>query len=137
MANWWEKYLNKPWKAEPEPPHSFNCGELLRRVYWDEFGIETLPILADASDLRQCIKAMTGERYGLAPLKQTDRPRNYDSVFMARGKFDDHCGIAAGTVEGLLVLHCLQGVGVVLESVGELAGRGLKHLSWYRHERLN
>ena len=136
MNEWWKQYLGKPWEAVPNPPHSYTCGELLRAVHLEMFGIETAPILADALDLRDCIMAMKGERYGLRPLDTDEKPREFDSVFMARVKYVDHVGIGVQTTDGLLVLHCLRGAGVVLESPGELRGRGFRRLDWFRHQEL-
>lgn len=136
MSAWHEKYLGRPWKAAPDPPHSYNCGELLRAVHRD-LGIETLPIAADASDLRQCVEGMKGGRYGLEPVGTDRQPKEYDSVFMARAAFLDHCGIAVQTVEGLMVLHCLQGGGVVLDSLADLRGRGFNRFFWHRHKELD
>jgi hypothetical protein len=136
MKNWWERYLGKPWRPQPEPPASYTCGELLRTVHRDLFGIEAAEILANPLSLRQCVEAMTPERFGLRPLTAGERPVEFDSVFMARVKYEDHCGIGAQTADGLLILHCQQGVGVVMDSQAELMGQGFRHLTWYRHREL-
>lgn len=136
MSEWWLKYLGRPWAAVPNPPASYTCGELLRAVYRDEFGVDTAHILADPLVLRDCVAAMVPERHGLYPLQPGQAPIEFDAVFMARVKYDNHVGIAAQTTEGLMVLHCMQGAGVVLESPGELAGRGFRRLHWYRQRGL-
>lgn len=136
MNNWWQKYLGKPWQAAPGPPESFNCGELVRHIYRERRGIEMVPIEADASDLRQCIEGMDCRPYGLRPLTEGESVRELDVVFMARNKYDDHCGLAVETAEGLMTLHCQQGAGVLLDSVFDLESRGYRRFKWRRHEEL-
>jgi hypothetical protein len=62
--------------------------------------------------------------------------RDFDCAFFARTNYEDHCGIGARTSDGLLILHCLQNVGVVLERPQEALARGFREIFWYRHERL-
>lgn len=134
---WYEQYIGKPWVAAPLPPDSFNCGELLRYVHREHLGIETANIEANARSLRECVANMRPEIFGLRPLADDEEPQDYDCAFFARSRYEDHCGIAAQTVDGLLILHCLQGVGVVLESVLEAKARGFCGIIWYRHKRLD
>lgn len=136
MNSWWQKYLGRPWQAAPTPPTNFNCGELVRHIYREQHGIEMAPIEADASDLRQCIEGMDCRPYGLGPLAEDEPVKELDVVFMARNKRDDHCGLAVLTAEGLMVLHCQQGAGVLLDSVFDLGSRGYRRLKWCRHEEL-
>lgn len=133
---WWLKYLGKPWRPIPAPPHSFTCGELLRAAYRDGFGLDVPEIIADPLILRDCVTAMTPGRYGLRPLGPDEEPREFDAVFMARVKYDHHVGLGALTGEGLMILHCLEEAGVVLESPADLRGRGFQRLSWYRQTGL-
>ena len=136
MTAWWMEYLGKPWQAAPAPPDSYNCGELVREIYRKHLSIEMAPIPADALDLRQCVAAMAGGRYGLSPLPPENDPREFDVVFLARAKYDDHCGLAVNTGEGLMILHCQRGAGVLLDSPFDLAVRGYRRLSWYRHSEI-
>lgn len=138
-AYWWEKYLGKPWVGNPSPPESFNCGELIRHVYLEELGIESLPILIDAADLRKRLKALqeTMFRYDLLPLKVEQPPQEYDIIFMSKSKYKDHCGLGVETNEGVMVLHCQEGRGTVISSPFELISMGFKELLWTRYEGLN
>lgn len=136
--NWFLPYLGKPWEGVPHPPASYTCGELLRAVHLDLFGIDTPPVPApDARVLRDCLDSMRPEYYGLLPLPEDAAPREFDSVFLARSKYEDHCGIACMTADGLLVLHCQQRVGVHLSSPGELLASGYRGLRWYRHRDMD
>lgn len=132
MNEWWQSYISKPWLANPDPPVSYNCGELVRYIYREHLGIDLAPIAADASDLRQCIGAMSGSMYGLTRLEPDQYPGQYDVAFMSRAKFDDHCGLAVETSDGLMILHCQQGAGVVLDTPFELMVRGFRQVRWFR-----
>ena len=136
-APWYEKYVGKPWAARPEPPESFNCGELLRHTHLEKFGTETIGIRANALNLRECVENMRPEIFGLRPLAEGEKIKDFDCVFFGRAsKYEDHCGLAANTPDGLLILHCLQNCGVVLESPAEAKARGFQRLIYYRHESL-
>lgn len=138
MTPWHEKYIGKPWEAAPRPPESFNCGELLRYVHLHELGIETPEIEADVNDLKQCVMNMRPEVFGLRPLAEGEAVQEFDCAFFARAaRYEDHCGLAAITTDGLLILHCLRIAGVVLERPIEALARGFKEISWYRHKRFD
>jgi len=133
VVTWYEQYIGRPWAAAPNPPESFNCGELLRYIHLKELNIETPSIEIDASSLKACVARMRPALFGLRPLAQGQRPSEYDCAFFARARYEDHCGIAVATVDGLLIMHCLQGVGVVLESEAESKKRGFHSITWCRH----
>jgi hypothetical protein len=134
MLNWFNNYVGKPWEAKPSPPKSYNCGELLKSVYRDLFDIEEMAIKADAMKLTECVKAFQYKLFGLIPLKDDDPKEEFDVVFMARSRYEDHCGVAAKTTDGLLILHCLQDGGVVLESPYDCLNHGFSKLLWYRYK---
>jgi hypothetical protein len=130
--NWTEKYVGKSWQAVPNPPASYNCGELLRHVYLDMFNYDAHKIEADANSLKSSLKAFSPSLFGLRALREDEQPREFDIVFFARSKYFDHCGVLADTQDGLMVLHCLQSCGVVLESQNENLTHGFKKLEAYR-----
>lgn len=136
--NWWLPYLGKPWEAVPTPPESYNCGELVRGIHRDFFGIETvqIPVTTAASRL-QCMKAMTPDIYGLAPLPPNEQPRTLDVAFLGRRTHLAHCGVAVETIEGLKILHCPESImGVCLDSLLELKYAGFPQVRWFRHRQL-
>ena len=131
-ACWFEEYLGRPWARVPEPPQSYTCGELCRAVLRERLGIETPLIHADAGILRECIENIgQPEAYGLVPVEE---PREFDLAFLIRGRMRDHVGIAVDTAEGLMILHCQQGSGVILQSPAEMLGTGWRRIEWFRHE---
>jgi hypothetical protein len=135
-VEWYGKYIGKPWEARPRPPESFNCGELLRHVFLDRLGIEAHAIPADAMDLTERVLAFTAGVFGLRPLGDDEPRKEFDCVFMRKTRYEDHCGVAVRTADGLLILHCLQRLGVVLESPLEVMGQGFSHINWYRYKDL-
>lgn len=134
-ANWWLQYLGKPWQARPCPPHSYNCGELVRSVYKDLCGIDSALIpVSDANSRLACARAMRPELFDLWPLPENCQPQDLDVVFMGRQSLLGHCGMAVNTSEGLKILHCLQTpCGVVLEGTQELRLTGFNKMRWFRH----
>jgi hypothetical protein len=130
---WYENFLGKPWVGHPTPPETFNCGELVRYIHSNILGIDTANIHGNPNKLYDCLEAMAPKVFGLRPLDDDEKPQEYDTVFMARNKYDDHCGIGVQTIDGLLIMHCLRNSGVVLDNTLDLIGRGFKKLTWYRH----
>lgn len=128
---WHEQYLGKPYDHNPHPPHSFNCGELLRHVYRQYLGYDAPLVLADTRDLRSCIKDVAHmDRY--ATFHTVAVPRDFDVAVMARNGPADHVGLYVGGD----ILHCLPKVGVALDSAFALGVMGWRHIHYLRAEGL-
>jgi hypothetical protein len=124
---WHEQYLGKPWKHNPDPPHSFNCGEFVRWIYKTHFGVDSPVLLADTENLRSCIEDIRGiERY--ANFERVDLSRDFDIALMARGVWDDHIGVCVGSD----ILHCRPKVGVFLDDVFALRSMGWRRITYIR-----
>lgn len=138
-VNWWLEYLGKPWAANPCPPESYNCGELVRSVYRDFTGIDSPAIpVENANDRYDCIKAMQPELFNLFPLCECEKICSLDVAFMGRKNQLAHCGIAVETVEGIKILHCPQAAsGVVLDEPLFLKMAGFPVIRYFRHANLN
>jgi hypothetical protein len=137
MSSWYLDYLGKPWASVPNPPASYNCVILCASIYKDRFGIEVGDITRDADNFRECLAGFSEAEkipdiWGLVPLSENERPREFDTVFMARSKYQDHCGIMASTPDGLLVLHCIRDAGVILDAPMDMAMHGISKLTFYR-----
>lgn len=135
MDEWYLSYIGKPWQGIPNPPYSYTCGELVRSIYKDRFGVDIVPIpVADANSLRATVCAMRPEYFDLEPIPDGEGPQEFDAVFMARRSLLDHCGILAMTSEGLRVLHCSNPAGVVLDTLEQLREQqGFTEFHYYRH----
>lgn len=138
-GNWWLSYLGKPWAADPNPPASYNCGELVRAVHRDMLDIDTPAIpVADAGSRLQCVRAMQPGLFGLLPLPGDAAPRALDVAFLGRRTYLAHCGLAVETDEGLRVLHCPEAAcGVALDSLMELCVAGFPSVRWFRHRNMD
>ena len=134
---WYEEYVGKPWAQMPNPPHSFTCGELVKYIYKNRLGVDTPLIYADPSRLDQCIINLEQpEAYGLYPLE--GQPRPFDIAYLMRRVKRDHMGMAVRTTEGLMILHCMQTVGVILETAAEIMGTaGARRIEWRRHKDIS
>lgn len=134
--NWWLDYLGKPWKTNPEPPDSYNCGELVRSVYRDLFGIDSAVIpVQNAQSALQCARAMKPELFDLVPLSDSEAPTEFDVCFMGRKTLLGHCGIAAETGDGLRILHCPEAsCGVTINAPLELKYSGFPFIRWFRYK---
>lgn len=138
-ANWWLTYLGKPWAVDPNPPASYNCGELVRAVHRDLCGIDSpaIPVI-DAGSRLQCVRAMRPELFGLEALPAGAAPRALDVAFLGRRTYLAHCGLAVETGEGLRVLHCPEAAcGVALDSLMELRVAGFPSVRWFRHRNMD
>jgi hypothetical protein len=131
---WYEALLGKPWQAVPDPPNSFTCGHLGRWILHERLGLDTPSIWADPGTLRDCVRNLNDlALYDLFPVSGLIRP--FDIAALSRNRRNvDHMGIAVQTQEGLKILHCQQGCGVVLDSEAELLGTGFRKVMWYRHK---
>lgn len=134
--DWYLDYLGKPWKASPNPPESYNCGELVRHIYIDLFDIQTSAIpVANAQSALQCARAMKPEIFDLLPLPENAEPHEFDVCFMGRKTLLGHCGIAVETGDGLRILHCPESsCGVTLNSPMELKFMGFPYIRWFRYK---
>lgn len=132
---WYEELVGKPWAAHANPPESFNCGELIRYVHKLRFGINTNPILADGSKIRECVKNMSmPEFYDLVPCDYSVR-RPFDIALLMRFVRRDHIAVLVQTPQGLQFLHCVQGAGVILETQFEMeTSTGCRFIEWFRHK---
>lgn len=131
---WWEKYIGKPWENIPDPPKTFNCGELIRYIYQTHFYLDIPPIQADGSKIRECLANLCQpEAYGLHPFEGPSRP--FDVVYLMRRVRRDHIALHIRTPQGPRFLHCVQGAGVVCESEFEMkATTGSNFMEWRRHQ---
>lgn len=131
---WYLEFLGKPWRGVPNPPLSFNCGELIRYIYRTFFDVSLVPIpIPDACNLRDVISVMVPGYFGFDDLG-CNRPKDFDCVFMSRRHIMDHCGMVVTTSEGIQILHCASPCGVVINTPLELKEEyGYSRLQYYRH----
>jgi hypothetical protein len=123
VTHWISEYIGEPWVAGEN-----DCWAFFRRVQRIRFGVEVPAVDVDAMSVRACANALEGheERIRWQPV---ENPLEGDAVLMGRGKHPIHIGLwAAGGV-----LHCVEGAGVVFQSVASLKMAGWRNLTYYRH----
>jgi hypothetical protein len=132
--NWHEQYLGKPWTHAPDPPNSFNCGELLRHIYKQYLGYDAPLIMADTTVIASCISDIRDIKRYYAGFRPADIPRDFDVAVMSRSTLEraDHVGLYCGGN----ILHCRPKVGVFLDDVFTLQSFGWRKIAWLRPEGL-
>ena len=132
--HWHEQYLGKPWSHEPDPPNSFNCGELLRHVYKVHFGYDAPVILADTNIISSCIDDVRNIRRYYSGMVEAAVPQDFDLAVLSRSdpEHADHVGLYAGGS----ILHCRPKVGVFLDDAFVLGKMGWRNIRYFRLEGL-
>ncbi|MGL6245652.1 NlpC/P60 family protein [Pseudomonas sp.] len=126
MTHWAFAYIGQPWVSE-----SHDCWGFFRRVQRERFGREIPPFDVDAFNRLACARAVAGnpERANWRPVAV---PAEGDAVLLAHARHPSHVGLWVA-VDGGGVLHCVNGPGVVFQSVKMLKASGWGHLEFYRH----
>lgn len=132
MMRWHEEYLGKPWAHNPNPPLSFNCGELLRHIYKKYCGYDAPIILADTRSMRSCIRDVSNLRRYYSNFVPVDIPQDFDFAVMSRGGPADHVGLYVGGD----ILHCYPKIGVSLDSAFALGVMGWRKITYLHPEGL-
>lgn len=132
--HWATGLIGKPYSRDPSPPDSFNCWALVRHAFEHAHGI-TMPEIAvghagqNAGAIREAA-AVSGWR----PLAAGAQPAEHDVVLMA-GLEGPHVGVMVRANGTLLLLHCMEGVGVCAQPLAELPRMGFHGFVFWRREQ--
>ena len=129
-AHWAEAYIGMPWTAGES-----DCWNLARRVWAERFGLTVAPVEIDPRDARAVRRSFgapidtpeAAARWTL--VAGPDAAREGDGVLMAIGLHPCHVGI---WVDPAMVLHSVEGAGVVCTPTSRLAGMGYRITAIYR-----
>lgn len=126
MMHWAFDYIGQPWVAGDH-----DCWGFFRRVQLERFGRVVPPFDVDAFNRLACARAVVSnpERANWVPVA---RPQEGDAVLLAHARHPSHVGLWVDADHGG-VLHCVQGAGVVFQSLKSLKAMGWNHLEFYRH----
>lgn len=126
MTHWAARYIGEPWV-----PHYHDCWGFFRRVQMEQFGCDLPEIDVDACAPLTCRRAFAShderDRWLL-----TETPQEGDAVLMGKNARPSHVGVMICADGGCLVLHCVEGAGVVLQSPQALKASGWRVLGTYR-----
>lgn len=134
--NWLIEDLNKPWEAFQYGPNSFDCWGYLHHAFKKAKGID-LPRFqyVDPSESKTVIETFR-DNVDQNLWRKTYQPKDFCAVLMGRSKFPVHCGIYLN-VDGGVIVHCSEGVGVNVVSLHNLYDRfQLKIFGFYVHKDL-
>lgn len=132
-AHWAAQYIGRRWAAGATGPEYFDCWGLFRHVQHEQFGIEVPAIAPDSYGTLSCAKTFRDhpEREHWQPIGE-QAPQEGDCVLMSSGNHPRHIGVWLA-VDGGGVLHCVQGAGVVYQSLQALKRGGWGRLIMCRH----
>ena len=124
--HWAFDYIGLPWL-----PRINDCWAFFRRVQLERFDRAIPAIDPDNYRSMTCARLFAGhaERTHWTPV---ERPQEGDAVLLAHARHPSHVGVWVD-VDGGGVLHCINGAGVVFQSVKALKAGGWGHLEYYRH----
>ena len=131
MTHWASDYIGKPWKTGCSGPSEFNCWGLVVDVYRRFYGktLESIPV--PENNLKALIKTIEvhPERYHW---ETVFIPKEGDVALLRQSRYPTHVGLWV-EVDGGGILHCIQGAGVVFQSLQALELIGWKVETYYRH----
>lgn len=120
------KHLGRPWSAV-----GFDCWECVRAIYFDAYGIVLDQFQVDTpGDHHETMTAIDSQ-------KKTGKwellPYPEDGCLAALGKrqWPHHIGVYLAT-DGGKVVHCLEHIGCVIDSVSALRRNGWGFIQYYR-----
>jgi NlpC/P60 family len=125
-SHWATRYIGEPWV-----PHYHDCWGFFRRVQMEQFGRDLPEIDVDACAPLVCRRAFAShdERQRWV---QVGHPQEGDAVLMGKNARPAHVGVAVHVDAGAMVLHCVEGAGVVLQTKPSLHNSGWRILGYYR-----
>ena len=125
MTHWALRYIGDPWVAQEH-----DCWAFARRVWREQFGMEVPAIDVDACNMLACVRAFSSHPEK-ARWYHVDTPKEGDAVLLSQSKHPSHVGVWIDA-DGGGVLHCIEGGGVVFQTVSSLRVSGWHTLEFYR-----
>lgn len=122
MTHWAETYIGLPWVAGDS-----DCWSLARRVWADHFARRVSVVAVDPACPFAGRRAL--READMSDWAATGHPVEGDAVLMARGMSPCHVGI---WLQGDLVLHSVEGAGVICTPRTRLASTGYSVAGVYR-----
>jgi cell wall-associated NlpC family hydrolase len=136
MDHWANTYIGRPWVPGGRGPAAFDCWGLLVHVYREHYGLTVPPYVGHHSEdirenLRLFLKEARSGRWRELDIREAKR--DGDAVALSMGRRFHHVGVFLD-LDGGLILHALQGKGVIAQTAAGLRTFGLNNLRFYRLE---
>ena len=132
FEHWATAYIGKPWVSGARGPEAFDCWGLVRHVQQHTFNRPPLPEYPIPPENRDEVKAALSVATNAPEWIQLPGPVDRCAVALSRGSECVHVGVYLAA-DGGLVLHALERVGVVAESLARLRARGWSRVTFYNH----
>lgn len=123
--HWAAEYIGDPWVAGEH-----DCWAFSRRVWREKFGMDVPAVDVDACNRLACVRAFDGHEEK-ASWYHVDTPQEGDAVLLAQSRHPSHVGVWVDA-DGGGVLHCVEGIGVVFQTISSLKVAGWHGLEFYR-----
>jgi hypothetical protein len=126
MTQWIDGYVGQEWVLRDH-----DCWGFFRKVQREQFGIEVPEMDVDSASplqTRHAFKEAT-ERARWVPVES---PRHGDGVLMGKNPRPSHVGVFVET-PAPAVLHCVENIGVLVQSLSSLKAMGWTVCGFYRH----
>ena len=119
MIHWLTGLVGKPYILGADGPDAFDCWGLVRYVQERHFG-RKLPVINLGKIKEQTAITLFKDsvEYRLwRKLQEDEIPIEGDCILLSPKNAIIHCGVV---IEGKRVLHCIENIGVVLETFSQL-----------------
>jgi cell wall-associated NlpC family hydrolase len=121
IEHWAGRYLGTPWVAGES-----DCWNLARQVWREQFARDVAAVMFDATSAIETRRILRDGDWRC--WEMTETPQEGDAVLMARGTSPCHVGIY---LSGSLVLHSVEGAGVICTPIGDLLRVGYRVAGYY------
>jgi len=118
-----ESLLEKPWKLGAQGPEAYDCWSLVRHVQRALFGREVPIVELPETTAPHRIARLFETHPGNALWREAPRPSHGGGVLLSSAKSPLHCGVWL-QVDGGVLLHCAEGVGVCADDLLKLKALG-------------
>lgn len=128
--HWTLDYIGLPYARGGDDLEGFNCWGFLAHVERRHFGVE-VPELTEPERLSRLLRKVRDAAVELG-WAETKQPVSGDAVLMSNRRHPSHCGVWVDDLDGGSVLHCVAGVGSVLQGPMHLKIARWRLIAFYR-----
>ncbi|MBF0417213.1 MAG: C40 family peptidase [Magnetococcales bacterium] len=123
IDHWVLDYLGRPWEPGKDGPCAYDCWGLVRAVFRERHGI-FLPVIPADTDSIRSIKNAVSEGMMMVSWERIEKHEDGAVLLMSHGRIPHHIGIAVEIGEKPMVLHSVEGCGVILQDMMSLKLHG-------------
>lgn len=135
MNHWAFSYIGTPWLRGASGPEAYDCLSFTAHVQARHYGVQLpTPQLPGENRLAAQARALQQHSQEADKWRRVDKPFDGAITLLARSRIPCHIGtwIRANNTEG--VLHCVERIGVVFQTLPQLRGSGWGGLLYYERK---